>query len=86
MSNEGILLPQCFAGGMKELCEIILFQRGKLCPNRRAFNFLLFYGLNPLQLTQEKEKRSVDLDFPGCVNIFLLEWGRQPPLVNLTNL
>ena len=37
------------------------------------FNFLLFYGLNPLQLTQEKEKSSVDQGFTGCVNIFLLE-------------
>ncbi len=33
------------------------------------FNFLLFYGLNPLQLTQEKEKSSVDQGFTGCVNI-----------------
>ncbi len=29
-----------------------------------------FYGLNPLQLTQEKEKSSVDQGFTGCVNIF----------------
>ena len=49
------------------------FQRGKLCPNRRVFNFLMFYGLNPQQLTQEKQKSSVDQGFTGCVNIFLLE-------------
>ena len=32
-----------------------------------------FYGLNPLQLTQGKEKSSADQGFTGCVNIFLLE-------------
>ncbi len=61
LSNEGILLPQYFAGGIKELREII------------QFNFLLFYGLNPLQLTQEKPKSSVDQGFTECVNISLLE-------------
>ncbi len=34
---------------------------------------LLPQYLNPLQLTQEKEKSSVDQGFTGCVNIFLLE-------------
>ncbi len=37
------------------------------------FCFLLFYGLNPLQVTQEKEKSPVDQGFAGCVNIYLLE-------------
>ena len=38
------------------------------CP-MKEFCFLLFYGLN-LQLTQEKEKSSIDQGFTGCVNIF----------------
>ncbi len=55
------------------------------CPNRRVFNFLLFYGLNPLQLTQEKEKSSVDQGFTGCVNIFLLECDLSHNGLFLTN-
>ena len=39
----------------------------------RVLNFLLFYDLNPLQLTQEKEKNSVDQGFTGCFKIYLLE-------------
>ncbi len=43
LSNEGILLPQYFAGGIKELCEMV-------------FNFLLFYGLNPATHTGKGKK------------------------------
>ncbi len=42
----------------------------KLCLNRRVSNCVLVHGLNSPQLTQEKEKSSVDRLFARGFNIF----------------
>ncbi len=43
------------------------------CPTSFAaavFNFVLFDGINPVQLAQEKEKNSIDQGFTGCFDFF----------------
>ncbi len=62
--DQAIPWSRCCSGNPLSNEEILLPQ---------YFDCLLFYGLNPLQLTQEKEKSSVDQGFTGCVNIFLSE-------------